>query len=48
VQEWVSRILDTAAGVPDPEVPGLIEALQVLLSIEERPAVELIDERGGR
>jgi hypothetical protein len=46
-QEWVNRILDTAADVPDTEIPGLIEALQALLSIDERPAAELIDERRG-
>ena len=47
-QEWVTRILDTAANAPDTEIPGLIEALQALLSTEERPAAELIDERRGR
>jgi hypothetical protein len=47
-QEWVNRILDTAATAPNTEIPGLIEALQALLSIDERPAAELIDERRGR
>jgi hypothetical protein len=47
-QEWVNRILDAAATAPDTEIPGLIEALQALLSIEERPAAELIDGRRGR
>ncbi|HEY3830207.1 MAG TPA: hypothetical protein VGL57_13520 [Solirubrobacteraceae bacterium] len=46
-QEWVNRILDTAANAPDTEIPGLVEALQALLSMEERPAAELIDERRG-
>lgn len=48
VQDWVSRILDRSADAPDVEIPGLIEALEALLSIDERPAAELIDERRGR
>jgi hypothetical protein len=48
VQEWVSRILDIAVNAPDAEIPGLIEALEGLLSIEEHPATELIDERRAR
>jgi hypothetical protein len=47
VQDWVSRILDTAVDAPASEIPGLIEALEALLSIDERPAAELIDERRG-
>jgi hypothetical protein len=48
VQDWVSRILETAADAPDAEIPGLTEALGALLSTEERPAAELIAARRGR
>lgn len=43
--EWVKRILDYSASAPEQEVWGLIEALEALLSIDERPAEQLIGER---
>jgi hypothetical protein len=45
LHEWVGRMLDHAAVAPDQELPGLIEALGAVLSIDERPAAELVDER---
>lgn len=41
---WVAHILNHAAKAPESELPGLAAALECLLSIEERPAAELIDE----
>jgi len=46
--EWVTRILDHAAGATEQEIPGLIEASECLLSSDERPAAQLIDQRRGR
>jgi len=48
LQEWVDRMLDVVATAPVAEVPGLIEALEAVLSTDERPAVELVDERRSR
>lgn len=45
LNEWVTRILDHATEAPETEICGLVEALNCLLSLEERPAEELIDER---
>jgi hypothetical protein len=45
VQQWVSRILDRAAVAPESELLGLAEALDGLLSWEERSSEDLIDER---
>jgi hypothetical protein len=47
-QEWVERMLDAAATAPDAEIPGLIEALQAVLLIDERPADALVAERRSR
>lgn len=47
-QDWASQILDHAAIAPEAELPGLIEALDCLLSIDERPSAELVQERRSR
>jgi hypothetical protein len=47
-REWVARILTHATDAPESELPGLTAALECLLSMDERPAHDLIGEaRGG-
>jgi len=48
LQEWVERMLEVVATAPAAEVPGLIEVLEAVLSADERPAGELVDECRSR
>jgi hypothetical protein len=45
LDEWVTRILDYAAEARESQICGLVVALKCLLSLDERSAEELIDER---
>jgi hypothetical protein len=48
IHEWVERILAHATKAPEAEIDGLAEALKCLLSLDERPAEQLIgDARAG-
>lgn len=47
-REWVAQILRRAAEAPEPELPGLTTALECLLSMDERPAADLIGEMRAR
>jgi hypothetical protein len=43
LRQWVCLILDAAPGVATAEIPGLVEALECVLSIDDRDAGQLVD-----
>lgn len=47
-RQALSLILDRVESATEDEVPGLIAALECILSADERPAAEIVKEIRGR